>query len=410
MTSPAADGSPPSSGQANQRIGEREFIALLAAISATTALGIDMVLPAFGEIRAGLGLPVDSNRVALTVTLYFLGLAFGQIPYGPFADRFGRKPVLYAGLAIYGLGAVGSALAPNFGVLIAFRFLWGLGAAGPRSLSLAVARDLHTGDPLARILQLVQAVFMVVPAFAPLLGEGVLAVAGWRFNLGAPLLLTIALMLWLRRLNETLPDDARRPLTLARTRVAAGAVISNRRSMAYAAAAMFDLGSFAVFLGSGELIFGAAYDRSSQFAYAFGGMSLVMGLFVWQGSRWVERFGSDRLISMFMPVSIVLSAALLALALAADGQPNFWLWFGLVTIVNSLRTMLTPLFMATAMEPMGELAGTASGVIGTIALGGGALLAGVVDTQITNTVTPLVAAYLGYGLCTWLAHLAGRRN
>ena len=100
---------------------------MLAAISATTALGIDMALPAFTDIRVGLGLAPDSPRVALTVTLYFLGLASAQLLYGPFTDRFGRKPLLYTGLGLYTLGALGSALAPTFGVLITSRFLWGVG-------------------------------------------------------------------------------------------------------------------------------------------------------------------------------------------------------------------------------------------------------------------------------------------
>lgn len=167
-------------------IGEREFVAILAAISATTALGIDMALPAFGEIRAGLGLAPASPRVALTVTLYFLGLSSAQMLYGPFADRFGRKPVLYFGLGLYGLGALGSALAPTFEILLLSRFVWGVGAAGPRALTLAIGRDLYDGDRLARILALAAAVFMVVPALAPLLGQGVLALSSWRWVMATP--------------------------------------------------------------------------------------------------------------------------------------------------------------------------------------------------------------------------------
>ena len=135
-------------GPRSRRIAERELVFLLGAISATTALGIDMALPAFGDIRLGLGLAADSPRVALTVTLYFFGMAGAQMFYGPFTDRFGRKPVLYAGLALYTLGALGSALAPSFGALIASRLVWGIGAAGPRALSLAIGRDLYEGDRL----------------------------------------------------------------------------------------------------------------------------------------------------------------------------------------------------------------------------------------------------------------------
>ena len=120
------------------------------------------------------------------MTLYFLGLACAQLLYGPFTDRFGRKPVLYTGLGLYALGAVGSALAPTFPVLIASRFLWGIGAAGPRALTLAIGRDLFDGDRLARIMAVVASVFMVVPAFAPLLGQVVLSFGSWRWVMAAP--------------------------------------------------------------------------------------------------------------------------------------------------------------------------------------------------------------------------------
>ena len=187
--SPAGDPQP-------RRIAERELVFLLGAISATTALGIDMALPAFGDIRLGLGLAADSPRVALTVTLYFFGLAGAQMLYGPFTDRFGRKPVLYAGLALYTLGALGSALAPSFGFLIVSRLVWGIGAAGPRALSLAIGRDLYEGDRLGRVLSAVAAVFMVVPAIAPLLGQAVLALGSWRWVMAAPMALTVVLALW----------------------------------------------------------------------------------------------------------------------------------------------------------------------------------------------------------------------
>ena len=173
-------------GRRPRTISQREFIAMLAAISATMALGIDMTLPAFTDIRVGFGLAADSPRVSLTVTLYFLGVASAMLFYGPFTDRFGRKPVLYTGLGLYVLGALGSALAPTFGVLIVSRFIWGIGAAGPRALALAIGRDLYEGDRLARILAVVASVFMVVPAFAPLLGKAVLSFGSWRWVMAAP--------------------------------------------------------------------------------------------------------------------------------------------------------------------------------------------------------------------------------
>jgi MFS transporter, DHA1 family, multidrug resistance protein len=401
----------PTAGPATSRrsISERELVGILAAISATTALGIDMALPAFAQIRAGLGLAPDSPRVALTVTLYFLGLASAQMFYGPFTDRFGRKPVLYAGLGLYALGALGSALAPTFGILIFSRFVWGVGAAGPRALSMAIARDLYEGTQLARIMSLVQAVFMVVPAIAPLLGKGVLTFGSWRLVLAAPLLLTVALALWLTRLPEPLPVERRRPLTLARTRGAIVAVVTTRRTIGSAIAVMFDFGGFAAFLASSQLLFDDVYDRGDQFAYYFAAMSLIMGLFLFMGSRWVKALGADRVIVRVMPVTLLFSAVLAWWCWASDGVPPFLGWFAALTVINALRTLINPLLMAEAMQPMGDLAGTASAVLGTISMGGGAFLATFVDRAIDGSVTPLAVAYAGYGAAGFAFAMWARR-
>lgn len=380
-----------------RRIAERELVFLLGAISATTALGIDMALPAFGDIRLGLGLAADSPRVALTVTLYFFGMAGAQMFYGPFTDRFGRKPVLYAGLALYTLGALGSALAPSFGVLIASRLVWGIGAAGPRALSLAIGRDLYEGDRLGRVLSAVMAVFMVVPAIAPLLGQAVLALGTWRWVMGGPMVLTVVLALWITRLPESLPPERRRPLTLARTRDAVVAVFANRLTIGSALAVMFDMGAFFSFLGSSQLLFDDVYGRGDVFAYYFAGMSVFMGLVVFTGSRLVTQIGADRMIVTLLPITVCLSAALALWSWQAGGQPWFFGWFAVIVAVNALRTFVNPLIQAQAMGPMGELAGTASAVIGTISMGGGTVLAMLIDRMIAGSVTPLVTAYAGYG-------------
>lgn len=385
------------------RINERELVGILAAISATTALGIDMALPAFGEIRSGLGLASDSPRVALTVTLYFIGLASAQMFYGPFTDRFGRKPVLYVGLALYSLGALGSALAPTFELLVASRFVWGVGAAGPRALTLAIGRDLYDGDRLARILALVAAVFMVVPAIAPLIGQGVLAVSSWRWVMATPILLAAVLAVWLTRFPESLPVERRRPLTLGRTREAIGAVFSSRRTLGSALAVMFDFGGFAAFLGSSHLIFDDVYGRGDNFALYFAAMSLVMGVSVFIGSQKVKKIGADRVITRLIPVNVALSGALALWAWSADGAPWFFGWFAVITVLNAMRTLVNPLLQAEGMQPMGELAGTASAVLGTVSMGGGAILASFVDRAFDGSVTPLAVAYVGYGFLGLLA-------
>jgi DHA1 family bicyclomycin/chloramphenicol resistance-like MFS transporter len=379
---------------------ERSSIVLLAALSATTALGIDLALPAFSDIRADLGLAPDSNRVALTVTVYFLGMAGAQTLYGPFADRYGRKPVLAVGLTLYLVGALASALAPGFGWLVAARFVWGVGAAGPRALSLAIGRDLYSGERLARILAVVAAVFMVVPALAPLIGQGVLAIGSWRWVLAAPVLPVVVLLAWLARFPEPLAPERRRPLTWGRTGEAFRAVVADRVTLGSTLAIMFEMGAFMSFLGSSQLLFDDVYDRGDQFALWFAGMSVVMGIVVFVGSRQVDRWGVERVIGLLLPVSLALSFVVVVWSLATDGRPVFLGWFVLVTVINASRTLINSLLQARAMQPMGELAGTAAAVIGTISFGGGAFLAGVVDRMVDGSVTPLAVAYAGYGLAS----------
>lgn len=387
------------------RMSQNEFVGFLATISATTALGIDMVLPAFGDVREAFGLEESSTQVALTVTVYFLGLSLAQIFYGPLTDRFGRKPVLLASLSLYAVAALSAGLAPSLPVLLVSRFLWGIGAAGPRVLMIAIARDVYDGDRLGRVLSLAQAIFMIVPAIAPLLGQAVLGIGSWRLVFMAPMVLALALILWTTRLDETLEPEARRPLTLATTVQALKAVASDRKAFGFSLAMMFDFAAFASFLSSSELLFDRVYDRTSQFPLFFGLMSMVMGLTAFTGSRVIARFGAESMITTLLRVQVVATAVLLAVSIAGGGNPSFWLWFGLLTVANSLRTLVNPLSGSEAMQSMGDLAGTAASVMGTISLGGGALLAGVTDRFIRDSVTPLSGAYLGYGVLQVIAVL-----
>ena len=259
-------------------------------------------------------------------------------------------------------------------------------------------------------MAVVASIFMVVPAFAPLLVQVVLMFGSWRWVMAAPAAVRVALAVWLVRLPESLPPNRRRPLTLGRTRDAIAAVFTNRVTTPSALAVMFDFGSFAAFLGSVQLLFDDVYDRGDQFAYYFAGMSVFMGAVIFAGSRQVKRVGADRVIMMTLPTAVVLSIVMALWSWQAGGRPSFLIWFALITVINSLRTLANPLIQAQAMQPMGDLAGTAAAVIGTITMGGGAILASFVDRAIAGSVTPLVVSYAGYGVIGLAFALWARRH
>ncbi|MFV2039568.1 MAG: MFS transporter, partial [Acidimicrobiales bacterium] len=237
------------------RPSERHVIAYLAFMGILLAFGIDISLPALDEIRPAFGLGPDSNQVTLIITLYFLGMAGGQIIYGPFADRFGRAPVLRVGILIYALGAAGSTLAPNIELLFASRLVWGFGAAAPGVLRLAVARDLYQGNQMARVMSITMAFFLIGPILVPLVGEGILSLGSWRWVFAAALILAAVLFTWTFRFGETLDPANKRPLELGATLAALRLVLGTRSTMAYLAAMTFGSGAFILFLGSSQPIF-----------------------------------------------------------------------------------------------------------------------------------------------------------
>jgi hypothetical protein len=128
------------------------LVAYLAALSGLSALGIDLVLPALGDVRSHFDLAPDATDVSLVVTTYIFGMGIGQVFYGPLADRFGRRPTVLGGLALYVAAAIGSALAPSLPAMLACRAVMGLGAASPRAMSLTIARDRFSGDAMTRVV------------------------------------------------------------------------------------------------------------------------------------------------------------------------------------------------------------------------------------------------------------------
>ncbi len=377
---------------------EREVVAYLAYMGILLAFGIDVALPAFDEIREAFDLGDDPGAVTSIITWYFLGMAGGQVVYGPFADRFGRAPVLRAGVLVYALGALGSTFAPTIELLYASRLLWGLGAAAPGVLRTTIARDLYSGNQMARVVAIAMAFFLIGPIMAPLFGEAILLAGSWRLVFASGLVLAAVLLAWTFRFGETLDPANRRPLDLGATAQAFRQVVRTRSTMGYMLAMTFAFGSFVIYLGSAQPVFDTIYGRADQFALLFGAAGIVMAFSFLSVNRYIVRHGAHRVSVVVIGGALAISALQLLVVTAADGKPNFWVWFVPIALANALITLLTPTCYSLALEPMGELAGTASGVLGLTATAGAALLAALVGARLEETVTPMVGAYVVYGM------------
>ena len=367
---------------------------MLAMTMALGALGIDLMLPAFDEIRSAFDLASDSTRVAGIVTTYVLGLAMGTLIYGPLSDRVGRRPALSLGFALYALGALGAALAPSLGGILAARFLWGLGAAGPRTIVLAIVRDSYRGDELAKRMSLILAVFIVVPVLAPSLGALIVAVAPWRWVFWASLAFVSGIALWAMRIPETLDPSARIDSGVADILRAVRTVIGNRQTMGYMLALTVSFGAFVSYLASSELILSDVFDRAGLFPFFFGFLAAVMGTAMLSNSRIVDRFGVRPTVRHALIAYVAAAGTLLVVSVAAGGAPPLWLFTVLLGTVLIMHALLIPNANALAMDPMGQVAGTAASVIGFVSTGGGAAIGAAIDRAFNGTVTPLAIGFL----------------
>lgn len=367
-------------------------------VMAMGALAIDLMLPAFDEIREHFGLASDSTRAAQIVTTFLLGMALAQFFYGPLADRFGRKPVLYAGFLIYGIGALGSLFAPTLDLLLVSRFVWGVGSAGPRVVAISIVRDSFSGEQMSKAMSYIMAVFIMVPVLAPTIGAGLIAIFPWQSVFVFCIVFVAVMAVWTRVLPETLDPANRRAIDRAAITSAVRQVVTNRHTFGYTMAMTMTFGAFSSYLASSERIFGEIYGKPDLFPFIFGGAALVMGVGILTNARLVERIGARRIVHIVLIGYVVVALLWTLVTVSSDGNPSFWIFMaGLLTMLI-LHALLIPNFNTIAMLPMGHIAGTASAVVGTVSLAGGALIGSVIDSRFEESVSPLVFGFALLGV------------
>jgi len=388
----------------------RELIGFLAAAMALTALGIDLLLPAFPEIRSEFGLEPGSTAVSGFVTAYFVGLAGGQLLIGPLADRFGRRPLLRVGIVLYALGAALAIVAPTFGLLLVARLLWGVGAAAGRVLSVAIVRDRFVGAPMARMMSLIMAVFIIVPVVAPTVGALLLRLFTWDQVVLLNLVAAAGVLAWTLRLGETLAVEKRRTLHLGVLARAAARVLRHPTSGPLVLAQAVLFGGFASYLSTSEVVYSEVFERRALFPVLFGVTALAMGAATLLNGRVVERIGLRRMLRLDLMSYLAGAAALLVVALATGGQPPLAAYLVVLVVLLCSHAMLIPNLNARAMEPMGDIAGMASAINGTALIGGGALIGAFIDRAYDGTVLPLAVAFMLVGAVTALLIMVSERD
>lgn len=396
---------------ATPRLSPPEFIALMAALFATVAVSIDAMLPALPQIAAALS-PDAPNRAQLILTSFVLGMGLGTLVAGPLSDAFGRKPVILAGLTLYAIASAICFAAPSLETMLLARVLQGLGAAGPRIVAIAMVRDLFQGRQMARVMSFVMMVFTLVPAVAPLMGQGVIHLAGWQAIFLVYILFAIVVMAWLGlRQPETLPAPLRRPLAMKSLITGSREVLSHRIVRVSIAAQALTLAALFATLSSTQAIFDLRFDRGAEFPKWFALIALLAGTTSLLNSQIVVRLGMRKVVTRAYVLQVTATLALLA-ALKLGLVPEaltfaaHLIWtIGVFGIVGLTLGNLN----ALAMEPLGHIAGLAASVVSALATVVSVALAVPVGLAFDGTVFPLmigVAVFSGASL--WLMRLAPR--
>lgn len=381
-------------------LSQREFIALMALAFAIMAFSIDAMLPALGLIAQELS-PAAPNQAQLVVTAFIFGMGAGTLVTGPLSDSFGRRPVMFGGLALYTLGALLARMAPSLEVMIAARVLQGLGAAGPRVVGVAVVRDMFRGRQMARIMSLVLMVFTLAPVLAPSLGAVVMGVFGWRSIFLSFVIFAAVLAVWIAwRLPETLPPGDRRAFRLGPLAAAAVETLSDRQVLIATAAQTLIFGILFSVLTSSQQIFAVVFDRGESFPLWFGAIALFSGSASLLNASLVQRLGMRFLVRVSLSGQMMLTSVmvvLFGLGLLPAGL-EFPAWVLWQTSVFFMAGLTIGNLNALAMAPLGHIAGMAASVIGSASTVVSMVVAIPVGLAFDGSVLPVIGGVFISGL------------
>lgn len=385
-----------------------EFVALIAALMALNALAIDVMLPALPDIAKGLHL-ADANQAQTVLTAYLIGFGVAQLLFGPLSDRFGRRPVMLGGLALYVIASLASVMALSFETLLVTRLVQGIGCAAPRVIAISIVRDCYGGRQMARVMSLAMMVFILVPVVGPSIGQLVIMFAPWRWIFGLLMFGGLAILLWSSlRMPETLEISKRKPLSVRSVAGSYREALTNRMALGYMLGMTLVFGGMFGFLASAQQIFVGTYGLGAAFPVVFAMVALSVSVSSFLNSRLVEKYGMRRLSHIALVALIVIFAIHVVIAYAQlDTVYSF---------VLLMAAALFPLgiiianFNALAMEPLGHIAGTASAAIGFVSTTGGALIGYVIGQAFDGTVLPVTVGFGATGIIALLIVLVAEKG
>ena len=378
-----------------------ELIFILAMLTAFGSVSIDMYLPAMPTIARDLNVP--THEIADTMASFFLGFALGQAFFGPVADRFGRKPPLYAGIVLYIAACAACAMTHSAGVLIGARLVQALAACAGGVVSRASVRDLFTSAEMPRVFAAIMLVFGVAPLVAPFVGGYLLVWFGWRAIFWTQAAFgAFALVAVFFRLEESHGGAHRplHPLVIVRDYAV---LLTDRRFIGYVLPAALSNGAmFAYLTGSSHVYIDLFHVPPQHFGWFFGANAMGLIGAAQIPARLMGRIDGAKIFLGAQCAQMLVGLALLAAALLGAG---LWVVTTLLFFFVSLNGVIMPTATALAMRHFALNAGMASALLGTLPFAAGVVVAAILGALPAANVVPMAAVMAGCGAAALLSRL-----
>jgi len=381
------------------RSSKLEFIALMAALMSVTALAIDALLPALDIIGIDLGVVLQADN-QLLITMIFLGLGLGPLLFGPLSDAIGRKPSVYMGFSVFLLASFVCVHATSLEMMIVGRILQGIGLSAPRTICIAIIRDLYQGDYMARVMSFVTIVFLLIPIVAPAMGKFVLDSYTWQaiFYVQAAISVVVTIWFWLRQ-KETLAVNNRIPFQFHRLIKGTKETLSYKRTIGFTLISGFIVGSFLVYLSASQQIFQEQYGLKQEFPYIFAALAVAIGIAIFLNGSFVVKYGMEKLVTLSL-IGYFTVSTLYIVIFYNTPTPHIYYLFGFFSLQFFFIGFLFGNIRALAMEPVGHIAGIAAAITGFIST----MMAVPISTLIGRFVaTSTLPLFVGFACCSGIS-------
>ncbi|MBU2877474.1 multidrug effflux MFS transporter [Aliiglaciecola lipolytica] len=382
------------------KLGLFEFVTLMAFMTSIVALSIDAMLPALNQIGSDLG-SESPQYTHMIISIFFLGMAFGQLYYGPYSDTKGRRAAILSGLIVFALGTVICLFSQSMEMLLLGRVIQAFGVSGPRIASIALIRDQFEGEAMARVMSFIMMVFILVPMIAPAFGKAILIFASWREIFISFLIIGFGLAIWFfSRQPETLPKSKRKPFAFSDLWASSKYVLTHRAVMMYTLSMGCIFGSFLAYLSASQTIFEDFYSQGDMFPLIFAVLAFSIGIASFINGTLVMTMGMRKLCTLAIYGTIVMSTIFVLATLHYQGLPPLLVTIVIMFINFFFIGVLFGNLNSLAMMPLGHVAGLGAAITGSLSSAFAVPVAMFIGSFVKTDITPIAIGFMVFGLIT----------